>query len=468
MKKIFFILLLLLTRVVALPAQTSDVQNKNYHAVWLTTLMGLDWPKTPANSVEGITQQKQELIDILDRLQRAGINTILFQTRLRGTTAYPSQIEPWDRVFSGTPGKSPGYDPLRFALDEAHKRGMELHAWVVAFPVNKFADMKLLGNRSLPRRHPELCQPSSDQYLMDPGHPETGNYITSICQEIAKNYNVDGIHLDYIRYPEKGVRFNDTKTYKRFGNRVAIDQWRSQNVTNVVKKIRQALDAVRHNFVLSCSPIGKYADLTRQSSRGWNARDAVHQDAVTWLNNGLMDILFPMMYFDGDNFYPFVLDWQERAQRGCIVPGLGVYCLSPSEKDWPLVTLQRQMNFLRSQHINGFCLFRSKFLTDNVKGVYDWLAHDYNDDPLQAMGRIFETLRDLHTSGTLSASSNLRKVPNLNVDAETFVIVDDKGREIRRFLPDTVFSTENLPCGFYQLRALGRKKANHKILDFRK
>ena len=468
MKKLFLTLLLLPTVFSLLSAQPAKVEKKDYRAVWLTTLMGLDWPKTRANSAEGITRQKQELIDILDRLQQAGINTVLFQTRLRGTTAYPSDIEPWDGAFTGTPGKSPNYDPLRFALDEAHKRGMELHAWVVAFPVNKVADMKRLGNRSLPRRHPELCQLSNDQYLMDPGVPATGDYIASICQEIAQNYEVDGIHLDYIRYPENGIRFSDAQTYKRYGQGQPINRWRTENVTRVVRKIRRAVDSVRPGIVLSCSPVGKYADMARQSSRGWNARDAVHQDAVAWLNEGTMDVLFPMMYFDGDNFYPFVLDWKERAQRGAIVPGLGLYCLSANEKDWPLVALQRQINFLRTQHLNGFCLFRSKFLTDNVKGVFDWLSHSYDNNPLQAMGGIFETLRQQKKSTALSPSADWQKVPRLNVDAETFVVVDNTGREIRRFRPDSVFNTADLPHGFYQLRALGRKKANHKIMDFRK
>ena len=172
-------------------------------AVWLTTLMGLDWPKQPARNAEQAEAQQKALCQMLDKMKEAGINTVLFQARIRSTTAYPSAIEPWDGVFTGTPGKRPSYDPLKLAVDECHKRGMECHAWVVAFPICKVAIGKQLGKAALPNVHPELCQKCGDQWMMDPGVPGTAPYIASICQEIVKNYDVDGIHLDYIRYPEE-------------------------------------------------------------------------------------------------------------------------------------------------------------------------------------------------------------------------------------------------------------------------
>ena len=107
-------------------------------AVWLTTIGGIDWPHSYAQSERSAEKQKQELRNILDRLQQANINTVLIQTRIRGTMIYPSDIEPWDGCLSGFPGKSPGYDALQFAIDECHKRGMELHAWVVTIPVGKW------------------------------------------------------------------------------------------------------------------------------------------------------------------------------------------------------------------------------------------------------------------------------------------------------------------------------------------
>ena len=142
-------------------------------AAWLTTLSGLDWPRRPARNADEAARQQRELLQILDALQQAGINTVLFQARIRSTTAYPSAIEPWDGAFSGTPGKSPGYDPLQFVTEACHRRGMELHAWVVAFPICKAAVAKQLGKRALPKQHPELCRLCGDQWMMDPGVPGT-------------------------------------------------------------------------------------------------------------------------------------------------------------------------------------------------------------------------------------------------------------------------------------------------------
>ena len=116
----------------------SQTPKYEVRAVWLTTLNGLDWPSVKATNNEAIERQKRQLTTILDQLARANVNTILFQARVRGTTLYPSQIEPWDGCLTGTPGRNPGYDPLQFAIDECHKRGMELHAWVVAIPVGKW------------------------------------------------------------------------------------------------------------------------------------------------------------------------------------------------------------------------------------------------------------------------------------------------------------------------------------------
>ncbi len=347
-------------------------------AVWLTTLMGLDWPSRPAASASAAQVQKESLCRMLDRLRDVGINTVLFQARLRGTTAYPSAIEPWDGIFSGKPAVAPPYDPLAFAVEECHKRGMECHAWVVAFPVCKANVVKQLGKRALPSAHPELLQRCGDQWMMDPGVPATADYLAGICKEIAEHYDVDGIHLDYIRYPEPGIAFSDDRTFKRYANgQTDRKAWRTDNVNRCVKAVHDAVKGVRPWIKLSCSPVGKFADLSRYSSRGWNARDAVSQDAQRWLREGWMDMLFPMMYFDGDHYYPFLADWREHDACRDVVPGLGIYFLSEREKNWPLLTVERQLNVARSQQLSGQAFFRAKFLLNDVKGLYSWLRDDF-------------------------------------------------------------------------------------------
>lgn len=367
----------------ALPAHSPLSENFPYEvrAVWLTTLSGLDWPRTTANTPVSAERQKRELCQMLDRLKEAGINTVLFQSRIRSTTAYLSVIEPWDGAFTGTPGRRPLYDPLAFAVEECHRRGMEIHAWVVAFPICKVTVAKQLGSRALPSVHPELCQKCGDQWMMDPGVPGTAPYVANICKEIVKNYDVDGIHLDYIRYPETGIPFNDNATYRRYAGGKNKAQWRKENVNRCVKLIHDAVKGEKPWVKISCSPVGKYSDLARYSSYGWNARDAVSQDAQMWLKEGWMDMLFPMMYFDGRHYYPFLADWEEHSAGRPVVPGLGIYFLNSSLKDWPLLTIQRQMNVARSEGMAGHAFFRAKFLLDNEKGIFSWLTTDYYSRP---------------------------------------------------------------------------------------
>lgn len=341
-------------------------------AVWLTTLGGLDWPTTKANTPERISRQKAELTAILDKYREAGINTVLLQTRVRGSVIYPSALEPWDLGLTGHYNQNPGYDPLQFAIDECHKRGMELQAWLVAIPLGKVALNNGYGKYSVVRQQPSLCIRSGDEWFMNPGNPGTPAYLASIAREIVSRYDVDGINLDYIRYPEEPHILNDKSSYRKYGKGLSLADWRRQNITNCVRAIYKAVKACKPWVKVSSSPIGKYRDLTRFSSFGWNSRDKVFQETERWFEEGIHDEIFPMMYFDGKHFYPFASDWQENSFGRLIVPGLGIYFLDKSLKDWPLSIIQRQIGVTRSLEMGGQAYFRSRFFTNDTKGIYDY------------------------------------------------------------------------------------------------
>ena len=242
-------------------------------AVWLTTIGGIDWPHSYAQSARSIDKQKDELRHILDQLQQVGINTVLLQTRVRGTMIYPSTYEPWDGCLSGFPGKSLGYDALAFAIDECHKRGMELHAWMVTIPVGKW---DALGCRQLRKKMPHnLIKIKADGYL-NPESQQTADYLASLCAEVTRQYDIDGIHLDYIRYPEDLPKL---KSLDRQHGR--------SNITRIVSAISRRVKSLKPWVKMSCSPIGKYDDTARYWSHGWNANTTVCQDAVAWLRDVL-------------------------------------------------------------------------------------------------------------------------------------------------------------------------------------
>ena len=359
-----------------------NIPKHELRAVWLTTLNGLDWPDTRAADVKAAERQKRELTTILDRLKAANFNAVVMQTRIRGTVIYPSQIEPWDACLTGHIGQSPGYDPLAYAIEECHKRNMQLHAWVVAIPGNKTAQLKSLGAQALHRRKPHITLQTSEGNMLDPGVPETADYLAAICEEITRNYDIDGINLDYIRYPEKGIRFNDASTYRHHAKSgQSLADWRRGNTNRIVQIIHDRIKAIKPWVALSCSPVGKYADTRRQSAGGWNALNTVSQDAKLWVKEGWMDILMPMMYFRGNHYYPFALDWQESSCGHTIASGLGVYQIDRNQQDWPLAEMERQISYCRRHGLGGQVFFRSRFVTDNTKGIYDLLRDNLYRTP---------------------------------------------------------------------------------------
>ena len=350
-------------------------------AVWLTTIKGLDWPRTLATNEENRERQKAELVRILDNYQQANINTVIFQTRVRAALLYPSKIEPWELSLTGKHGMSPGYDPLQFCIEECHKRGMELHAWIVCIPIGTKERQAGYGASGLPKQHPELVKTAKGgEMFMVPGKPETADYIASICKEIVENYDVDGISLDYIRYPEYIYNFSDEELYPHSSSMSKAD-WKRENITRIVRRVHDVVKPIKPWVKLSSSPIGKYANTSRYSAGGWNARDAVWQDPVFWLKENYQDILFPMMYFQGNNYYPFLYQWLENSHGHPICPGLGIYFLDPSEGRWTLNEVRAEMHAARNSGIGGIALYRGDFLTRNCKGIYDATSKEFFPHP---------------------------------------------------------------------------------------
>lgn len=363
---------LILFSLSAQPAPKYEVR-----AAWITAVYGLDWPRTKATTPASIQKQKEELVEILDKLKEANFNTVLFQARTRGDVLYKSDIEPYNSILTGKSGKDPGYDPLAFAVEECHKRGMECHAWMVTIPLGGRKHVASLGKQSVTRRQPKICVPYKREYFLNPGNPKTKEYLMSLVKEVVERYDVDGVHFDYLRYPERAFRFPDSYDYRKYGNGRSLDQWRRDNITEILRYIYEGVKQLKPWVKVSTCPVGKYRDTSRYSSKGWNAFHVVYQDVQGWLGESIQDQIYPMMYFRGNAFYPFALDWQEQSNGRHVVPGLGVYFLHPSEGDWSLDEIQRQINFIRSHHLAGEAHYRVKFVTDNTQNLYDILQNDF-------------------------------------------------------------------------------------------
>lgn len=379
--KILFISFLFLFAC-ALQAQQAGVPKYEYRAVWLTTIENLDWPKTLVKSSADIARQQQELCAVLDSLKELNVNTVLLQTRVRGDVIYPSGIEPFSHVLTGVEGKNPGYDPLAFAIEECHKRNMQLHAWIVTMPLGKDVHIARQGKMALSRKKRDLCTYYRGAWYMEPGNPKTKDYLVEIVKEIVEKYDVDGIHLDYIRYPDRTAGYPDASLHKKHGKGHSLAAWRRDNITRIAREVYESVKSVKPWVRVSCAPLGKYDNLTRYNSLGWDARNAVFQEAQNWMRDGIMDILFPMLYFNGNNFYPFVRDWQENSYGRHVVPGIGIYRLVPEYGGWPVVEIKRQMETSRTAGTAGTAMFRTAHVLDNTVGGRELFAAMYNTPAL--------------------------------------------------------------------------------------
>lgn len=371
------VILLVVFMLGSVPSSAQEYPLREVRAAWVTCAFNLDWPRTRATTPQQAQKQQQELLDILDKLQEANFNTVLFQTRLRGDVIYESNIEAYSNILTGTSGQNPFYDPLAFCVEECHKRGMECHAWMVAIPLGDSRQIRRLGNKSVTKTHPALAVQHRGAYYLNPGHPETKVYLMSLIKEVVSNYDVDGVHLDYLRYPSPQNRFPDNALFKKYAKGRSLAQWRRDNITEILRYVYKGVKALKPWVKVSTSPIGKYDDTPRYSSKGWNALVTVSQDVKGWLAEGIQDQIYPMIYFRGENFYPFLLDYIEASKGRQVIAGLGTYFLDPGEGDWSLDDIQRQMLFSRRQGGAGQSQYRVEFVTRNQKGVYDLLKDLY-------------------------------------------------------------------------------------------
>ena len=381
MKKAFFLLLAVL--FCSQWAYAIQYPKKEVRAVWLTTVYGLDWPQRVAVSEDSRKTQQEAVCEMLDRLQEANFNTVFFQVRMRGDVAYRSDIEPASAVFSGKYGRLPGYDPLAFMVAECHKRGLECHAWFVTFPVGSDKIVREQGRLSVVKRHPELCKHHKGEWFLDPGVPGTADYILKLVKEIVNGYDIDGIHFDYIRYPEAARSFPDKITYRKYGRKMRLEDWRRQNINQMVYRIYDWVKLVKPWVQVSSSPLGKYNRIPRVPNAGWTAYESVYQDAAQWLLAGKQDMIVPMMYYLHENFFPFVDNWVENANGRMIVPGLGAYRLLKEEADWTLTDLTDQIDYSRYFGGAGCSFFRCGNILSDEKGVYTELRDNYYRYPAQ-------------------------------------------------------------------------------------
>ena len=281
-----------------------------FRATWLTTHYRIDWPGTLATTPSNITKQKNQLCSILDTLRAGNINAVMLQVRPTADAFYQSSYEPWSHNLTGNRGQDPGYDPLQFAIEECHKRGIELHAWVNPFryEVNKNS----YGNVDIRAAHPDwLLYYENGSYngtILDPGQPVVRQYVCNVMMEMVNNYDVDGMIWDDYFYPYGGTTYEDS-TSQRIYNTTGMDagDWRRQNVNQTIEMIYDSIQAVKPWVRFGMAPFGIWTTQTAvaasygitlpQGITGLDDYAVQFCDPIAWIQGGYVDYIAPQIYW---------------------------------------------------------------------------------------------------------------------------------------------------------------------------
>ncbi len=378
------------------PAQgqdTSTVPKYEFRGAWIATVANLDWPKSRYNST---SDQKETLVQILDRLKAAGINAVIFQVRTEADALYASDIEPWSYWLTGEQGAAPDpfYDPLAFAIEEAHERGMELHAWFNPYRVDQGAAY-VRADSHVTNTHPEWLMAFPGLTILNPGLPQVRDYSTRVVMDVVNRYDIDGVHFDDYFYPyppdemdQAGNRNKDQEAFEQYSRGFTdVENWRRDNVNIFVEQLFDSIQAVKPHIAFGISPFGIWKSGVPAGISGLSAYHTIYADAVAWVDSQHVDYLTPQLYwaFDGGQDYGTLAPWwAEQTSRNDrhLYPGLGVY-KSDVATYWRVGysadEVTRQVAFNQNHpDIMGSVFFRTENITlYNSQGITDSLKSNY-------------------------------------------------------------------------------------------
>jgi uncharacterized lipoprotein YddW (UPF0748 family) len=438
MKQILTTLFIIVLSSVITVAQEYQVPKNEFRGAWMATVINLDWPQTGGLAPRF---QQSELIDKLDKLKDAGINIVYFQIRTEGDALYDSPIEPWSKYLTGEEGKAPDpyWDPLEYAIEAAHKRGMELHAWLNPYramrtipddftqkalhstnsetqeideSLKPFLEKdfekgkrKQLGTtardeKHVSNTHPEWLFVMNDNIaIMDPGHPEVIDYNVDIVMDVVNRYDVDGIHFDDYFYPYPPNHMasfeNDTlddNTFELYPRGFTDkDDWRRNNIDIFVEALHDSIQIVKPWVKFGISPFGIWKNGTPSGISGMDAYEVIYGDGIKWLQDQTVDYLTPQLYWEisrfgtGQDYKKLANWWADSASvhDRHLYPGHGLYRSDANTFSNPTLfaanEVPRQIRINRENpKIQGSVFFRTKNLTNySSKGFKDSLKTNF-------------------------------------------------------------------------------------------
>jgi uncharacterized lipoprotein YddW (UPF0748 family) len=349
---------------------------REFRGAWIAAVAtNQDWPSKPGLPV---AQQKAELIALLDRAVQLHLNAIIFQVRPAADAIYASSLEPWSERITGIQGKAPQpfYDPLAFAIAEAHKRGLELHAWFNPFrATHPLAESRVALNH-ISKTHPELVRQYGRQIVLDPGEPAAQAHTLAVVMDVVRRYDVDGVQFDdyFYPYPEKDAAgrtmdFPDDASWRKYGvsSGMSRDDWRRANVNQFIQNVYHSIKALKPWVKFGVSPFGIWRPDFPKQIQGMDAYAKLYADSRLWLANGWLDYCAPQLYWpigQRGHSFPVLLQWwcAQNIRGRHVWPGL--YDVSAG-KEFSTDEIPRQIQIAREQSAGGEIHFHLRSVTQN-------------------------------------------------------------------------------------------------------
>ncbi len=395
-KQFSFVAARSICRIVCFFIFTSSVHaqaKREFRGVWIATVDNIDWPsKGDFNS----DSQKAAFIKLLDMHQRNGINAVIVQVRPAADAFYASPYEPWSEWLTGKQGlpPTPYYDPLEFMVTEAHKRGMEFHAWMNPYRAQFNIYNSSISATHITRVHPEWFLTYGDKRYFDPGNKEVQQYVAGIVKDIVSRYDVDAIHFDDYFYPYRipGKEFPDNGKFLQYGNGMNKDEWRRSNTDSIILLLSKVIKSENKKCQFGISPFGVWRNADKDSVNGSNTKagqtnyDDLYADILLWLKKGWIDYVAPQLYWEiGHRAAPYevLLDWWSKHSygRNCYI-GLGIYKANSNAAWKDKTQIPRQITALRNTpNVQGMIFYSSRIFNSNPNGWSDSLRLNYFATP---------------------------------------------------------------------------------------
>lgn len=365
---------------------TLPAVNREFRAAWVATVANINWPSRNNLSVE---QQKQEAIQMLDMLQNANFNAVIFQARPSADALYKSDLEPWSYFLTGQIGKAPSpyYDPLEFWITEAHKRGMVLHVWLNPYRAHHTTGGTVTRESMAAKMSSDTYRLRNGMYWMDPTSEKVQDHVSNVIKDLVRRYNLDAIHIDDYFYPYReyngGRDFPDSKTWTAYvnsGGTLSKADWRRANVNKFIKRIHQEIKAEKPYVKFGISPFGIWKPGYPADVTGTSQYDELFADAKLWLNEGWCDYYSPQLYWkeEGGQRFSSLLKWwqQENYKNIHLWPGLNTVAIKdvtdrPSEISAQMRTIRNVLKDSKGEiHYSIDGLKKSPAMLSAVKELY--------------------------------------------------------------------------------------------------